>query len=169
MARPIRRVVTGLDGQGRSAFISDGQTPCQFDATAIGVAGGLLWETNQMPASNLGNADAADRSFPKRIAPENGTAFYVFEYAPGAGRAAPRDDGTKEPGSGMHSTATIDYIVVISGEMTLLTQTGETVLRAGDTVVDRGVKHAWENRGSEPVVMASITIDAHPLGEVDLA
>ena len=163
MPASTRRVVTGLDPEGRSTIILDGPSPCQVSVPNMGVHAQMLWTTNEMPADNSGNADVADGPWPSNIAPPNGTTFYIFEYAPGAGGASSREDGTKEPGSGMHATATIDYIVILSGEMTFITEAGETVLRAGDTVVDRGVAHAWENRGSAPVLMASITIDAKPL------
>ena len=160
-----RRVVTGLDDDGRSAIILDGTSPCQVSVPNMGVHAQMLWTTTETPADNSGNTDITEGPWPSNIAPPNGTTFYIFEYAPGAGGTSTREDGEKEPGSGMHATATIDYIVILSGEMTFITESGETVLRAGDTVVDRGVAHAWENRGSEPVVMASITIDAKPLVE----
>lgn len=163
----MRRVITGEDSQGKSCVIFDGETPCLVENPNMGITARLLWETTSTPASNAGNADAADRAFPADVAPKNGTRFYTFVYAPGAGKAKTREDGTTEPGSGMHKTATIDYIVILSGEMTFLTDSGEVLLRPGDTLVDRGVAHAWENRGDEPVVMASITVDAEPLGKVD--
>ena len=63
----------------------------------------------------------------------------------------------------MHKTATLEYIVMISGEITVVLEEEEVTLEAGDVFVDRGVYHAWENRGNEPAVFASISIDAHPL------
>jgi quercetin dioxygenase-like cupin family protein len=63
----------------------------------------------------------------------------------------------------MHVTDTIDYVAVISGEVTLVLEDGEQVLRPGDTVVDRGVVHAWENRGIGPAVIVAVMVDAAPL------
>ncbi len=105
-----------------------------------------------------------------------GTCFFVFEYPPLSAfdHATPEqrlrvlqgghsdddpNDATKiHPG--MHRTDTLDYVVMISGEITVIFETGEVTLRAGDVFVDRGVYHAWENRGAVPAVFASIVIDA---------
>jgi len=71
------------------------------------------------------------------------------------------------PGGGsiMHATDTIDYLVVLSGEVTFITQTGETVLRAGDVLVDRGIMHAWRNDGTEPCRIVNVLCPALPVGK----
>ena len=63
----------------------------------------------------------------------------------------------------MHTTNTVEFTVMLSGEQTLLLEEGEVTLRAGDTLVNRGISHAWENRGLEPALKAVICIDAEPL------
>jgi quercetin dioxygenase-like cupin family protein len=63
----------------------------------------------------------------------------------------------------MHTTRTVDYIVVLSGRVTLLLDKGEVELKPCDVVVQRGSNHGWVNRGTEPAVMAAILIDAKPL------
>ena len=65
----------------------------------------------------------------------------------------------------MHATDTLDYIVVIGGEIVLVLETGETVLRAGDFLVDRGVLHAMRNDGESDALIAVVTLPAHPVGK----
>ena len=64
----------------------------------------------------------------------------------------------------MHKTDSIDYLVVIRGRMTMLMERGEVELGPGDCIVQRGTKHAWINRGTEPVLLAAVLIDAEPVG-----
>ncbi len=157
MARQIRRLVVGMNQEGQSTFIHDGRPPTHFEMPAI--AGTLVWLTDQTPASNEGNEDAADRPFPESPAPANGTAFYVFEYPPKSSQPAEGEGAF----AGMHTTNTVDYIILLSGQITCILEDGEATLNPGDVLVDRGVAHAWENRGTEPAIMASIVIDAKPL------
>lgn len=158
MARQIRRLVAGHNAAGRSAFIYDGPPPTQIDTPEV--SGTLVWVTDQTPASNAGRADAADRPFLDTPAPANGTAFYVFEYPPKSSEPVDKGEGQY---AGMHTTKTVDYIVMLSGQITCILEDGEATLSPGDVLVDRGVAHAWENRGTEPAIMASIVIDAKPL------
>jgi mannose-6-phosphate isomerase-like protein (cupin superfamily) len=74
---------------------------------------------------------------------------------------AAKTDEKSHPG--MHATNTVDYLVVLSGELTLILEEGEVTLKTGDTLVDRGVSHAWENRGSEPALCAIVNLGAKPL------
>lgn len=157
MARPVRRLVVGRNPEGKSTFIADGPPPTVVETPAI--AGALLWLTDQTPASNAGNTDMADRPFPEKPAPSGGTAFYIFEYPPNSAAISTGDD----PYGGLHTTATVDYIVMLSGQITCVLEDGEATLQPGDVLVDRGVAHAWENRGTVPAIMASIVVDAQPL------
>lgn len=142
-----RRVVTGLDAEGRSCFLIDGEVP------RLGPAANLVWRTEAVPADNSGSADAA-RPYAMEMLHDGGTNFILTELPP-------RMAG----GAFMHATDTIDYLVMISGEVVLAVQTGEVTLRAGDLIVDRGVIHGWRNDGDVPAVYASITIPAHPVGQ----
>ncbi len=176
MTRRIRRVVSGLDASGRSSVIFDGDAPSHFEVPGVpGQAVSFLWKTDDAPASNEGSTDAVD--VPMQFPPNpRGTCFFVFEYPPLSAfdHATPAErlralqgghsddeanDATKKH-PGMHRTDTLDYVVVISGEITVVLETGEVTLGAGDVFVDRGVYHAWENRGKVPAVFASIVIDA---------
>jgi len=164
MMKKFRRVVTGLNKTGQSSVVFDDRPESKFELPS-GMRGYLLWTTDRTPASNAGNADAGAQPFPKGLAPVNGTRFCVYEYPPNFVLTLPANPNTKAMRHpGMHITSTIDYLVVVSGEITLVMEDGEVVLQAGDTLIDRGVYHAWENRSSEPAVVAAVIIDAIPLG-----
>ncbi|HVA34622.1 MAG TPA: cupin domain-containing protein, partial [Stellaceae bacterium] len=107
-----------------------------------------IWSTPSLPADNADDSDGAKRI--AGTAMKNGSVFRIVEYAPGV---APRN----------HRTETIDYAVVLSGELEMELD-GEVVhLKAGDVVVQRGTIHNWINRGTVPCVVAFVLIDAKPL------
>jgi quercetin dioxygenase-like cupin family protein len=143
----LRRVVTGLDAEGRSCVKFDGDAP-RHDGVA-----NLVWRTSSVPADNSGDEDA---SVPYRMEflHDGGTNFIFTEFPPGRGELA-----------FMHATDTIDYLVVISGEITLVLEESETVCGPGTLIVDRGVNHGWRNDGAEMAVYASVTIPAKPVGK----
>jgi mannose-6-phosphate isomerase-like protein (cupin superfamily) len=176
MSKPIRRVVAGVDAKGRSAVIFDSSAH-QVDVPGVpGMSATFVWMTHDAPADNRGASDAASGAlvFPPK---PKGSCFFVFEYPPlsrftdpaarlralRGGHSEADGEGSRRTHAGMHKTATVDYIVMISGEITVILEEGAVVLRPGDVFVDRGVYHAWENRGDVPAVFASIAIDAHPL------
>jgi len=177
MPTKVRRVVSGLSGAGRSTVIFDSEAPNQIELPDVpGLAATFLWMTHGAPADNRGGADAATGPlvFPPK---PRGSCFYVFEYPPLSrfddpdqrerarlgGRSPEDGQGAQRAHPGMHRTATLEYIVMISGEITVLLEEGEVTLKAGDVFIDRGVFHAWENRGEQPAVFASIALDAEPL------
>jgi len=170
-----RRVVTGHDAQGRAVVLFDGESPHRF---VLEKAGGLvlteIWETRSAPADNAGGADAADHE--RRIEPVNGgSVFRIIEYPPDRVRLAtlepeahfrgmgarPADAATRGH-PGMHKTNTVDYCVVLSGEIWAVLDDGEVHLRAGDCLVQRGTNHAWSNRTDKPCVIAFALIAAKP-------
>ncbi len=173
MVESIRRVVSGLDAEGRSCILFDGQAGCVKEMESMpGLALTDLWETLGAPADNSGADDAADR--PVRLEPPgNGSIFRIVEFPPDSawrdnadasaafGSIGARDAhhvGSDDPM--MHKTATIDYIVVIKGEIHAIMEAGETLLKPGDVFVQRGTVHSWSVRGSEPCVIAAILIGA---------
>jgi quercetin dioxygenase-like cupin family protein len=173
MIRPIRRVVTGHDARGRSVIVSDGPSPHVLTIPGrTDFALTNLWITDGAPASNAGNADAAARPVVLEP-PRNGTIFRIVEFPPdrapggfdraaafkamGAGHAMD-PDASRHPG--MHKTDTVDYALVLSGEIWALMDDGETRLRAGDTLVQRGTNHAWSNRDDRPCLVAFILVSA---------
>jgi mannose-6-phosphate isomerase-like protein (cupin superfamily) len=172
----VRRVLTGHDAQGRSVFLSDGEAPNVKEMAAMpGLALTDLWETKGAPASNAGDADAADR--PVRLEPpKNGTILRIVEFPPDSAWRGATDgkEGFKAIGAGhaqdkhsadpmMHKTSTVDYIIVLKGEIYAIMETGEKLLRAGDILVQRGTNHSWSVRGSEPCIVAAVLVSAEPL------
>jgi mannose-6-phosphate isomerase-like protein (cupin superfamily) len=140
-----RRVVTGLDEAGRSTVIIDGEVPHYAER---GVA--LVWATREHPASNAGRADPV-QPYAIEMLHMPGSNFAVCQFRPG------------QPAL-MHATDTIDYLVIVSGRVTLVLETGEVELGPGDLVVDRGVMHAWRNDGDEVCTAAVVNLPALPVG-----
>jgi mannose-6-phosphate isomerase-like protein (cupin superfamily) len=169
----VRRVLTGHDAQGRSTFIADGEAPNMKEMPSFpGLALTDLWETKGAPASNAGAADAAER--PIRLEPpKNGTILRIVEFPPDSNRLKGADGaaGFKAIGAShaqdkrssdpmMHKTSTVDYIVVLKGEIYAIMETGEKLLRAGDVLVQRGTNHSWSVRGTEPCIVAAVLVSA---------
>src|SRR4029077_3652112 len=108
----------------------------------------VVWTTESFPVDNTGDADQALRQVGTTL--NNGTVFRVVEFGPGV---APRN----------HRTDSIDYAVVMSGEVVMALEGYVGHLKAGDVLVQRGTIHNWINRGTQPCVMAFILIDAKPV------
>lgn len=148
--RPIsnyRRIVTGLDAEGRNCVIIDGPIP-QFNA----MSAALAWRTQSHPADNSGQADAAV-PYETALLHDSASNFAVCRFPPHSGEAF------------MHATDTIDYLIVLSGRCTLVLETGEVELDAGDFVIDRGVMHGWRNDHDLPCTCAVANIAALPVGK----
>jgi mannose-6-phosphate isomerase-like protein (cupin superfamily) len=177
MSKQFRRVVTGHSPAGKSTFIIDAPTPHVFSRTKGSAIVHELWETGSTPADNRGSADAIARGH--RLAPpKNGSVFRIIEYPPDSERLAaiaheralPDDSGRAAASDrnnprhpGFHKTATIDYAIVLSGEIYAMMDESEVLLKTGDVLVQRGTNHAWSNRTSEPAVLAFVLIDAEPV------
>jgi quercetin dioxygenase-like cupin family protein len=150
--KPIRRVVTGHDGKNIAKVIREGPA-ANTKTPREGVASTLMWCTDAMPASIAAGESAEDMG--ARILgtapPENGSRFIVMEFAPGIA-------------SEMHRTETIDYIVMLEGEIDMDMDDSTVKLRAGDIMVQRGTNHAWINRSTAPARLAIVLLDAKPLG-----
>jgi mannose-6-phosphate isomerase-like protein (cupin superfamily) len=178
MTKPVRRVVTGHDAQGKSVFLMDGISPHVFQRSPGSAVVTELWETRSSPADNRGSEDPADRPF-RLPPPTNGSVFRIIEYPPdeerlaalmderaaaddGTGMSAARDRGEpRHPG--FHKTNSVDYAIVLSGEIFAMLDDGEVLLKAGDVLVQRGTNHAWSNRTDEPAYVAFVLIDAEPV------
>ena len=168
--RPTRRVVTGHDASGRAVVLIDGNAPNAKLRRATGLTSTLLWVTNVSPADNSAKTDAADREIGV-APPPRGSIFRVVDFPPAA-EAGPVDNaamlnemglsgGQADPRHAtMHRTRSVDYAVVITGEIDMLLDDSEVRLRAGDVLVQRGTNHAWMNRGRESCRVAFVLIDA---------
>ncbi|MGZ4734422.1 MAG: cupin domain-containing protein [Acidimicrobiia bacterium] len=172
-----RRVVTGHDAAGKAVFVSDGLVAPVTLALLPGSEFHQVWgadETVTFPDD--GSAPRAERYFP----PVGGFRFGFFTIPPDGGAGAPPDldleaalaeFDQKLPGMaehlelddpGMHTTATVDYGVVISGEATLELDDGAKVtLSPGDTYIQNGTRHRWSNSGDVPAILAVALVGAH--------
>ncbi len=145
-----RRVVTGHDDSGVSVFTADGPVPVVRTAPD-GALFYEIWGTDAMPAPigidpiDTGASDPTLTALTVPPAP-NGTKIRINEFPPGAV-------------SPVHRTQSVDYGIVLSGEVVLVLDEAETVLRAGDVVVQRGTNHRWENRSPDTARMAFILVD----------
>jgi hypothetical protein len=167
MARAPRRIVTGHDAQGKSVILIDGP-PTPF---------GAYWLTDSAPVENSRPGDAGE--LVRKLEPPPGGSIFRFAAIPPEDPSVSpeererrtakmfaqmeashcRADTSRHPG--MHKTRTIDYVVLLSGEVTLLLDKGEVDLKPFDVVVQRGTNHAWVNKGKEPALIAAVLIDAH--------
>lgn len=174
----IRRIVTGHDEQGRSMVTEDRTAPSvHTNPQRVGYRLTQLWMTDQTPA-NVGNEpDPTGRPL-KLEPPRNGSVVRVVEFGPegdwlaridadatrqawgaiGTDTASTNRDGrAKHPF--MHRTQTVDYCLVLEGEITLVLDNEEVLMREGDFAVERGTNHAWANRSGKPCRMLFVLID----------
>jgi len=148
-ASDIRRVVTGPDGNdGKSTAMIDSRIAVAPLATDVGSAN--LWVTDSYPISTS-KADTRGKSVGVSP-PDNGTQFGVVEFAP--------YDPDHPVAPIWHRTRTVDYVVVISGEIDLMLENSVVHLKTGDTVVQQATNHAWVNRGKETCRLAFVLMDA---------
>jgi quercetin dioxygenase-like cupin family protein len=149
---PIRRLVTGHDAHSVAKILMDGAATNR-KSSSPGTVSTLIWSTDGAPADISVGEEIEDLG--ARILgtapPANGTRFTVIDFPPGnTGR--------------MHRTETIDYVIVVAGEIDMDLDDSTVHLRAGEVMVQRGTNHAWVNRGSAPARLAFVLIDAKPLG-----
>ena len=154
MTMKVRRIVTGHNASGKAIVKTDEQVTA-VPRVEAGISGCEIWSTDQMPIDNSSAADAAQRAgFVKHnnyVGNGRGSTFRINEWAPGHARFT-------------HRTETMDYAIVLSGEIDLEFDSGEVIhLKSGDVVVQRGTMHTWVNRGSVPAITAFILIDAKPV------
>ena len=143
----IRRVITGHD-DGKAVVLID-DTAGNKRIPRPGVETALVWMTDSTPAELTGQEDLGSRTV-DRPPSYRGSIFRVIEFSPGNERD-------------MHVTPTIDYAVVISGEIDMELDDGvEVHLQAGDVLVQRATVHNWVNRGDAPCVIAFVLMDAQP-------
>jgi quercetin dioxygenase-like cupin family protein len=178
MPKPVRRVVTGHDKDGNAVVICDGPAPFVHvhpsDPEWVSTD---IFRTNETPARIVSNAPESTLG-PRRQLPEpGGTVIRINSFPPegedvrrmtpedsqrafaalGNQKAATFGKGGRHPL--MHRTETVDYAIILSGEITMVMDKQDVVLRAGDVLVQCGTNHAWSNRSDAPCVVAFVLID----------
>jgi mannose-6-phosphate isomerase-like protein (cupin superfamily) len=163
-----RRVVIGLDEDGRSSIVSDGLTETRLVTPAWTL--NQIWQATSVPSHVMAENTLGDKAV---IPPPPGGYTYVITtfppdsewdykagYAEALAEAGAADSAVDSDIPGLHETDTIDIVTIISGELWMVVESGETLMKPGDTLVQKGTKHAWQNRGDVPAVVAAIQIGA---------
>jgi len=175
--RPVRRVVTGHDAGRQAVIATDGPLPTVIELSAIpGTIFHEVWSTKGSPARVDNGPDPSVGPI-KLPPPRHGTRIRFVDIPPDTEdflrhAAAKMKDAFNQIGDAhastfkvgsphplMHRTETIDYGIVISGEMTLVLDKAATLLKEGDVVIQRGTNHAWANRSGKPCRMLFILVD----------
>lgn len=174
---PFRRIVTGHDAEGRAIIQEDAPPPrVQRIGGATGPMFYEVWNTRATPAPiDRASGEPAEEGI-ILAPPRNGTRIRVLDIPPEGDNfvgmtpeearahfaevgAAEASDATGGRHAMMHRTQTVDYGIVLQGELVLIMDIGETVVRAGDIVIQRGTNHGWANRTNENCRIAFILID----------
>jgi hypothetical protein len=176
MAKQIRRIITGHNARGKSIIAQDAVATSILEMKAVpGLRATDLWETTTAPADLSSDADPVAR--PVHLEPAaTGTIFRVVEFPPDAAISkgansrevfaslgASHTVDTTSATPMMHKTASVDYAIVLSGEIWAVMDEGETCMKTGDVLIQRGTNHAWSNRTHEPAMVAFILVGATPL------
>jgi len=182
MVKQVRRVVTGHDALGKAVVISDGPAPfVHVNPMSEDWYSTDIWRTNETPA-RIVPVEPESTLGPRRQLPQkHGTVLRINQFPPepeavwemdaeasrrvfaalGNEKAATFGKGGRHPL--MHRTETVDYAIILSGEITLVLDDEDVALQAGDVVVQCGTNHAWSNRSDAPCTVAFVLID----GEFD--
>ncbi len=145
-----RRIVAGLDANGRSCVVSDGPVDVAASPPGLGVAN--VWTGAAAPVDNAAPLAQGLAPFRLEQLAEPGYAMMVAEYAPGLGRDDPY----------MHLTHTADHFYVIAGEVVLVLESGDVPMQAGDIGICRGVMHGWRNDGDQVARLLTFVLPAAP-------
>jgi quercetin dioxygenase-like cupin family protein len=174
VAASTRRVVTGKDAAGKAIVISD-ETVSPHERKEMGIAPTLLWITDSAPARL--RTSPVDLPQAGIAPPDRGTVFRIVEIAPESAittsadarretmrrmNLAPEGPPREKTHPGMHRTRSVDYALVLSGEIDMLLDDSEVHLKPGDVVIQQATNHAWTNREIEPCRIAFILVDAEP-------
>lgn len=179
MLNPVRRIIAAHNENGESYIQEDGPAPNVTNTGGVeGYAWTELWVMDETPGSNAGNADAADRAISLQP-PARGNVFRIVDIPPDTVRFGPNVDsapqvahvgggdayaagaGSRHPG--FHKTRTVDYALVLEGEVVAMMDVGETPMGPGDVLIQRGTNHAWSNRTDKACRIAFVLVDAEEL------
>jgi mannose-6-phosphate isomerase-like protein (cupin superfamily) len=169
--KTTRRIVTGHDAQGKAIALFDAQIPAKQRSPG-GNGMTMLWTTGEFPVDVALTSDRALMAVGVPP-PARGTIFRIVDFAPAAKDSVPVDHQqillsmgidpatqgyARHPNT--HRTRTIDYALILEGEIDMLLDDSEVHVKAGDVLVQQGTNHAWVNNGTKPCRIAFILIDA---------
>ena len=172
MEGKLRRIITGQNEEGKSIVTYDGPTLVFNNLSE-------MWVTDRSPADNKHKNDTTKRKV-RLEPPSKGSIFRFFQVSPEDTSRSIKDlekeaeagfaeidashcrpDTSRNPR--MHKTKTVDYIILLEGEVTLLLDEDMVDLKPFDVVVQRGTNHAWINKNSKPALLVAVMIDAEPI------
>ena len=170
----VRRIVTGNDAQGRSRIVEDAPaTAIRTVAERPGYRAVNVWRTTETPAS-IASADSI-QNHKGILPPKNGNILRIIDFPPEPKDPAERQrriaatfgtiftdaahDKREGKHPGMHTTQTVDYAIILEGEIWAVMDEGETLMKAGDVLIQRGTNHAWANRSDKTARIAFVLID----------
>jgi mannose-6-phosphate isomerase-like protein (cupin superfamily) len=172
----VRRIVTTVDESGKAVILFDSDNPHNIKRPDRPNTSRLLWVTGESPADISGPADRAALAMGKIgiTPPPGGSVFRIVEFPPVGPEVEQMSNdhlhhqiGGDAPKRGlppshpfMHRTRTIDYAIVMDGEIDMLLDDSEIHMKAGDVLIQQGTNHAWVNRGKETCRIAFILIDS---------
>jgi hypothetical protein len=177
---PLRRVVTGFDETGKSVVAQDGVCDFILDKSPAWIVTDL-WQTTDNPDADALMEETCTNDI-SLMPPSGGSVFRVVQFAPdkdymgkwdadaafasvghntndGGNRVSDEAAGKTGRPKGMHQTDTVDYAIVMSGEIWLVMDEGEILLKSGDILVQRATNHGWSNRGDSPALVAFVLLD----------
>jgi naringenin degradation protein FdeH len=171
ITKTTRRIVTGHDADGKAIAIFDGQIASRQRSPG-GNALTMLWVTAESPVDVSGSADRAETKVGVPP-PLNGSIFRIVDFPPAAAGSRPVDHHAVLIAMGIdpetqgymrhpntHRTRSVDYAIVLDGEIDMLMDDTEVHMKAGDVLVQQGTNHAWVNNGTKPCRIAFVLIDA---------
>ena len=174
MVKPVRRIVTGHDSQGRSIFLEDGSAPNVFrpsHSPNVGLTN--LWLLESVPAADADGPDPTAQPF-RLEPPAAGNVVRIVEFPPDKernygqqaalfqqyGASQAHDAAARHPG--FHKTSSVDYAIVVEGEIWAMMDIGETLMRTGDVLIQRATNHAWSNRSDRIARVVFVLNGAEP-------
>jgi len=179
--KPVRRIITIDDGEGKSLAIADGPSPdIVHDPARPGFSSAGIWVTQSSPVTIGDYRDAASRYAPSLQPPRGGSLCRIITLPPdksfvgkidaadvarffrAMGSPQASTYAKSAPHPYMQQTRTLDFCLVLQGEVTLVLDTEDVHLKAGDSVIQRGTNHAWSNRSDRP---CRIAISSHDAGK----
>ena len=176
LSADVRRVVTTVDATDKAVVLFDGPNPHKKVRPHAQTVSRVCWVTDQTPADLSGTRDRAAVEIGINP-PPGGSVLRIVDFPPETEEMRKLDPNTMHASLGagvpkrgrpprhpaMHATRTIDYAIVMAGEIDMLLDDSEIHLKAGDVLIQRGTNHAWSNRTDEPAYLAFVLVDAVPV------